>query len=116
MLYRKMPKNGDTLSILGFGCMRLPLQKEGRIDEPRAVRQIRSAIDRGVNYFVYAIRMSGILGGPPSYASQCVQCEECLEKCPQHIEIPRFLERVASELEDSDREKRIAAGKKILNI
>jgi predicted aldo/keto reductase-like oxidoreductase len=66
--------------------------------------------------FVYAIRMSGILGGPPSYASQCVQCEECLEKCPQHIEIPRFLERVASELEDSDMEKRIAAGKKILNI
>ena len=66
--------------------------------------------------FVYAIRMSGILGGPPSYASQCVQCEECLEKCPQDIEIPRFLERVASELEDSDMEKRIAAGKKILNI
>ena len=66
--------------------------------------------------FVYAIRMSGILGGPPSYASQCAQCEECLEKCPQHIEIPRFLERVASELEDSDMEKRIAAGKKVLNI
>jgi predicted aldo/keto reductase-like oxidoreductase len=66
--------------------------------------------------FIYAIRMSGILGGPPSYASQCVQCEECLEKCPQHIEIPRFLEMVAEELEDSDMEKRIAAGKKMLNM
>jgi predicted aldo/keto reductase-like oxidoreductase len=66
--------------------------------------------------FIYAIRMSGILGGPPSYASQCTQCEECLEKCPQHIEIPRFLEMVAAELEDSDMEKRIAAGKKMLNI
>ena len=49
MLYRKMPKNGDELSILGFGCMRLPL-KEGKIDEPRAIDQIRYAIDQGVNY------------------------------------------------------------------
>jgi predicted aldo/keto reductase-like oxidoreductase len=41
MLYRTVPKNGDELSILGFGCMRLPLTKERQIDEPRAIRQIR---------------------------------------------------------------------------
>ena len=50
MLYRKMPKNGNRLSILGFGCMRLPTQKDGRIDEDRAIGQIRTAIDGGVNY------------------------------------------------------------------
>ena len=49
MQYRKVPKNGDDLSILGFGCMRLPT-KDGRIDEPRAIAQIRGSIDRGVNY------------------------------------------------------------------
>jgi predicted aldo/keto reductase-like oxidoreductase len=49
MLYRKMQKNGDELSILGFGCMRLPMA-EGTIDEARAIAQIRSAIDSGVNY------------------------------------------------------------------
>jgi predicted aldo/keto reductase-like oxidoreductase len=49
MLHRRMPKSGDELSILGFGCMRLA-QKEGRIDEERATRQVRLAIDRGVNY------------------------------------------------------------------
>ncbi|MDY6905477.1 MAG: aldo/keto reductase [Thermodesulfobacteriota bacterium] len=49
MLYRKVLKNGDELSILGFGCMRLP-EKDGKIDEPRAIHQIRMAIDRGVNY------------------------------------------------------------------
>lgn len=49
MLYRKMPSNGDEISILGFGCMRLP-QKDGKIDEERATRQLRYAIDRGVNY------------------------------------------------------------------
>lgn len=50
MLYRKMPKNGDELSVLGFGCMRLPVTDKGGIDEPRAIRQVRGAIDKGVNY------------------------------------------------------------------
>ena len=50
MLYRKMPKNGDTLSILGFGCMRLPVKTNGSIDEERGIRQVRYAIDHGVNY------------------------------------------------------------------
>ena len=54
MLYRTMKKTGDSLSILGFGCMRLPQKKgqpgTGKIDEERATRQIRHAIDRGVNY------------------------------------------------------------------
>lgn len=49
MLYRKMPKNGDNLSLLGFGCMRLP-SKRGKVDEQKAVELIRYAIDKGVNY------------------------------------------------------------------
>lgn len=47
--YRTVPKNGDELSALGFGAMRLPT-RFGRVDEARAIRQIRSAIDSGVNY------------------------------------------------------------------
>jgi hypothetical protein len=50
MLYRKMPKSGDELSILGFGCMRLASKEDGSIDEERATKQVRDAIDRGVNY------------------------------------------------------------------
>jgi predicted aldo/keto reductase-like oxidoreductase len=49
MLYRTIGKTGDRLSILGFGAMRLP-QLDGKIDEARASRQIRHAIDHGVNY------------------------------------------------------------------
>ena len=49
MQYRTVPKNGDKLSVLGFGCMRLPMT-DGAIDEARAIKQIRSAIDNGVNY------------------------------------------------------------------
>lgn len=49
MLYRKVPTNGDELSILGFGCMRLPVTN-GKIDEERATALLRRAIDNGVNY------------------------------------------------------------------
>ena len=50
MLYRKMPKNGDELSILGFGAMRLPTRSNGSIDEEKATQMVRYAIDNGVNY------------------------------------------------------------------
>lgn len=50
MNYRISPKNGEKLSILGYGCMRFP-SKNGSIDEERTERQIRSAIEQGVNYF-----------------------------------------------------------------
>ena len=49
MQYRMVPKNGDKLSALGFGTMRLP-QKSLKIDEERAISQIRYSIDNGVNY------------------------------------------------------------------
>ncbi|MFZ7134106.1 MAG: aldo/keto reductase [Eubacteriales bacterium] len=50
MLYRKMGKTGESLSVLGYGCMRFP-RKNGRIDEVRTEQQIVSAIEAGVNYF-----------------------------------------------------------------
>jgi len=49
MQYRS-DKYGNSLSILGFGCMRLPM-KLGRIDMEQAEAQIMAAIDGGVNYF-----------------------------------------------------------------
>lgn len=50
MKYRINQKNGDELSVLGFGCMRLPT-KAGIIDENRAAKIIQDSIERGINYF-----------------------------------------------------------------
>ena len=50
MQYRKNIKNQESLSILGYGCMRLP--KNGKvIDEEASEKLIISAIENGVNYF-----------------------------------------------------------------
>ncbi len=52
MKYRKFGKLDWQVSVLGFGCMRLPTTSESPadIDEPEATRMVRYAIDRGVNY------------------------------------------------------------------
>ena len=49
MQYRTIPKNGDEISSLGFGAMRLPL-KNGKIDREKASKLIYLAIDNGVNF------------------------------------------------------------------
>ena len=41
---------GNSLSILGFGCMRFP-QKMGRIDMEETEKELLAAIHGGVNYF-----------------------------------------------------------------
>jgi predicted aldo/keto reductase-like oxidoreductase len=51
MKYRKMPYLDDKLSTLGFGCMRLPKNKEGKIDEEQALAMLHYAYENGVNYY-----------------------------------------------------------------
>ncbi len=50
MQTRRNMKNGDELSILGFGCMRFPM-KGNSIDEERSIAMIRASIEQGINYF-----------------------------------------------------------------
>ena len=62
MLYRKLGKSDCDVSILGFGCMRLPMRSGSNsgvdrfdpnkaIDEELTTQMVRYAIDQGVNYF-----------------------------------------------------------------
>ncbi|MBV7276823.1 aldo/keto reductase [Clostridium sp. PL3] len=52
MLYRKFGKTNEEVSLLGFGCMRLPIidNNPAKIDEKKAMELVRNAIDRGINY------------------------------------------------------------------
>ncbi|MGB9937795.1 MAG: aldo/keto reductase [Methanobacterium sp.] len=57
MQYR-IEKNGDEISALGFGAMRLPT-KTGRIDKEKAKELIYYAIDNGVNFIDTAFPYHG---------------------------------------------------------
>jgi uncharacterized protein len=51
MNYRRMGRTGIEVSVLGFGCMRLPtLGAPDKIDEEAATKLLRDAIEHGVNY------------------------------------------------------------------
>lgn len=55
MTYRINPSTGDRVSILGYGCMRLPTVKadDGQevIDQEEVNRSVDEALKGGVNYF-----------------------------------------------------------------
>lgn len=50
MMITEFPGIKRVSSALGFGCMRLPLSEDSRIDEEKAITMIRHAIDSGVTY------------------------------------------------------------------
>lgn len=58
MEYRINPKNGDKVSLLGYGCMRWPKiesetgnSDDDRLDQETINRLVDYAIEHGVNYF-----------------------------------------------------------------
>lgn len=61
MLYREMGKTGEKISILGFGCMRLPIRgRYDRIDVKKATQLLDHALDAGINYLDTAYPYHGI--------------------------------------------------------
>jgi predicted aldo/keto reductase-like oxidoreductase len=52
MSYRDMGKTGVKLSSLGFGCMRLPMMKDGKtVDRDKAIPMLLRGYELGVSYF-----------------------------------------------------------------
>ncbi len=57
MEYRRLVKDEGPISLLGFGCMRLPLVPgSDEVDEEKAAAMIDLAFKSGVNYFDTAYR------------------------------------------------------------
>lgn len=61
MQYRELGRTGCRVSVLGLGCMRLPVVNDDpkHIDEEEAQALVRAAIDRGVNYIDTAYTYHG---------------------------------------------------------
>ena len=57
MQYRK-DRNGNPISVLGYGCMRFTAHA-GRIDLDKAEKEIMAAIEGGINYFDTAYTYAG---------------------------------------------------------
>ncbi len=77
MLYRPFGRTGERVSILGFGCMRLPILggRHQDIDEPRATEMLRYALDQGVNYVdtaypYHSAAFDGTPGASESFVGQ----------------------------------------------
>lgn len=54
MRYKKFGNTGLDISVLGFGCMRLPMKKIGDkdfVEEDKTIEMIHRAYELGVNYY-----------------------------------------------------------------
>lgn len=90
------PHNGQTLSILGFGCMRFPTQG-GAIDEPAAEKLLLRAIDGGVNYFDTAYIYHS--GKSESFLGKFLAEHNLRDKVYIATKLPTFLVHAASDLD-----------------
>ncbi|SHH78605.1 aldo/keto reductase [Clostridium grantii] len=93
MQYRTMPNSTEKLSVLGYGCMRLPTHVGGEasslIDKDKALKQIRDAIDNGVNYLDTAYPYH--LGASESFLGEYVLKDGYREKVKIATKLPCYI-------------------------
>ncbi|WP_312105083.1 aldo/keto reductase, partial [Lachnoclostridium sp.] len=93
MNYRN-PNRTDSLSILGFGCLRFP--KKGKaIDMEETEREILYAIEHGINYFDTAY----IYSGSEEALGTILQKHNCREKVMIATKLPHYLIKKAGDID-----------------
>ncbi len=85
MKYRTNQKNGDELSILGYGCMRFTRKGTG-IDQEKAESELKAAMDLGVNYFDTAY----IYPGSEVSLGKFIKKYNCREKMKIATKLPHY--------------------------
>ena len=90
MQYRK-DKKGNDISLLGYGCMRFT-RKGGGIDLDKAERELRAAIDGGVNYLDTAY----IYPGNEAALGQLLKRLGCRDRVYIASKLPHYMIRSVS--------------------
>ena len=85
MQYRKNPKNGEALSVLGFGCMRFT-RRGGSIDQEKANREMALALEKGVNYFDTAY----IYPGSEVCLGNFIKAYDCRDRINIATKLPQY--------------------------
>ena len=99
MQYRKN-KSGEDISLLGYGCMRFT-RKGGGIDLDKAEKEIRLALEGGVNYFDTAY----IYPGSEAALGEIFRRIGCREKIQIATKLPHYLIKSADSCEKYFREQ-----------
>ncbi|MEG1981080.1 MAG: aldo/keto reductase [Clostridia bacterium] len=89
-------KNGDDLSILGFGCMRFPT-KNGEIDEEKSTKLILTAIENKINYFDTAYIYHN--GKSESFLGKVLAENNLRQKVKIATKLPPFFVRSKNDIE-----------------
>ena len=93
MKYRKN-RNRESLSILGFGCMRFTRKGNG-IDLDKAEKEIMLAIEQGVNYFDTAY----IYPGSEAALGEILQRNHVRDKVNIATKLPQYLIKKSNSIE-----------------
>lgn len=99
MQYRN-DKNGNPISILGYGCMRFT-RSGGRIDMAKAEKELMYAINHGVNYLDTAY----IYPGSEACVGSILAEHNCREKVLLATKLPHYLIKSISGVEKTFQEQ-----------
>lgn len=95
MQYRNNSRNGEQLSVLGYGCMRFS-RNAGGIDQEKAEREMKLALDLGVNYFDTAY----IYNGSEECLGKFIEHYDCRDSLNIATKLPQYY---IKKIEDADR-------------
>ena len=85
MQFRVNPKSGESLSVLGYGCMRFS-KRGGVIDQEKAEREMLLALENGVNYFDTAY----IYPGSEACLGKFIQRYQCRDRLYIATKLPQY--------------------------
>ena len=94
MQYRINPRNGQPLSALGYGCMRFTRRGSG-IDQQKAEREMKLALDQGVNYFDTAYIYPGCEEALGRFIERC----GCRDQINIATKLPQYRVRRAEDFD-----------------